>query len=513
MRTINSLKNIFVSIFSQIVIIGLSFISRKVFLDSLGAEYLGINGVLTNVISAMVLIESGIAISIVYNLYKPLAENDTQKITALIQLYKKAYTVLAGILLIFSLCLIPFVEVILNTEESIDGIYLIYMIFVTQSMLGYLNGHKWALVSADQKAYILTFSNTIIQIGITISKIIVIYTTNSYILYLIVELAITFIGIVVKTKIVHKRYPYIKTKVKYSLDNTTVDNITTNVKAMFFHNIGGYLVNSTDNILMSIFISVTSVGLYSNYSMIITQLISFMSSFVSGISGSIGNLIATEGKDKIYKVFLTTFLISFWINSLAVIFLYNLLEPFITWWLGSGLLLDKSVFIVILINVYLTNIRSVIYNFKVKAGLFVQDKYASTLEGILNIVISIALINKFGLIGVFLGTTISTLAIPFWNQARITYKYEFEKNVWEYYGRFSMFTCIAIIVGIITTKINLALVTGTSFLSLVISGVICCVIPNIIYLIIFYRTHEFTYVKHIIFAQYLKHTKMRRREK
>lgn len=507
MRITNSLKNIVISILSQIILIILSFFSRKIFIDSLGTEYLGINGVLTNVISAMVLIESGIAISIVYNLYKPLAEGNTEKIIALVQLYKKAYLVLTGILFLLSLALMPFLQIIMNTESPIEGLNFIYMIFVFQCMLGYLNGHKWALVNADQKGYILTLWNTIIQIIIIFFKIVVLYTTSNYICYLVVELLVTFVGIVIKTKIVHKRYPYIKTKVKYIIDDNTKRNIVMNVKAMFFHNIGGYLVNSTDNILMSIFVSVQAVGLYSNYSMIIVQLVAFVSSFTNGINGSVGNLIATEGKNKIYNVFLITFLITFWVNAFVVIFLYNLLEPFINWWLGEGLLLDKAVFVVILINVYLTNVKNLVYSFKTKAGLFVQDKYSSVLEGGINLVVSIVLINKFGLIGVFLGTTISTLAIPFWNQARIIYKYAFEKNVWEYYIKFVAFTCIGLGVGVITTKINHILVTGTSFLSLVISGIICVLVINGLFLMLFYNTKEFRYIKSALVIQLSKFLK------
>ena len=149
MRTEHAIKNISISMFSQVIIIILGFISRKVFIDSLGAEYLGINGVLTNVLSAMVLLESGIGISIVYNLYKPLAEKDFDKVAALVQLYKKAYRVLGCIMLGFSALLYPFLDVLMKSEEPIPNMILVYIIFVTTSLLSYFNGYKWTLINVD----------------------------------------------------------------------------------------------------------------------------------------------------------------------------------------------------------------------------------------------------------------------------------------------------------------------------------------------------------------------------
>ena len=498
MRTTNSIKNISIGIISQIVIVLLGLISRKVFLDSLGIEYLGIDGLLTNVIAIMALVESGIGMSIVYNLYKPLAENNKNKVIALIQLYKKAYGVLAIIILFISIILYPFLGNIIKAEDSISNFSIIYFLFVAKNMISYLNAHKWSLINADQKGYVLARMNLLFQVTTTIAKIIVLISTQNYILYLIIELIIYVIQNIVNGRIVNKRYSYIKTKEKYYIDKSTKENLVKNVKAMFLHNIGGFLVFGTDNILIASFINVATVGLYSNYTMIINQLSALVRPILGGIGASIGNLIATESNEKNYSIFKIVYLVNFWIISLCVIFLYNLLEPFISWWLGKEFLLDKIVFIIILINFYLTGMRTAIATFKDKAGLFVQDQFAPLFEGAINLIASLILVKYFGLAGIFMGTAISTITTIFWTQPCIVYKNVFKKPVQSYFIKYGFFAVLTVVTCLVTTYICNAFVIGNSFISLVVRGIICLIVPNIFYVLIFYRNKEFQYIKSVL---------------
>ena len=479
---------------SQVVIILLGFISRKVFLDSLGTEYLGINGLMTNLLSAMVLIESGIGISIVYNLYKPLAEGDTDKVIGLVQLYKVAYRVLGCIMLTMSLALYPFLGVFMKTEEPIPHMGWVYGLFIATSMMTYLNGYKWTLIGADQKGYVLARINMCFQVITTIGKIIILKMTHDYILYLTLEFIILVINTMIKTRVVYKRYPYLKTRKRFAIDGETKGNIIMNVKAMFLHNIGGYLVTSTDNLLISAFVGVKTLGMYSNYTMVVGQLGALLGPIIGGMSAGIGNLIAIEKREKVYDTFKTTYFISFWVYSFTTIFLFNLLEPFINWWLGDGLLLNSFVFYTILFNFYIKGMRGTISTFKNKAGLFVQDKYAPVLEGIINLIGSIILIKYFGLIGVFLGTTLSTLLVPFWNQPRIVYKELFQQPIYKYFVRYFVYVAIMLCVGNITSFACGTLITVDGFIALLLRGIVCVCFVNGIYCILFWRTPEFKYL-------------------
>lgn len=501
MRTIHSINNISISIFSQVVIAVLGLIARKVFLDSLGASYLGINGLLTNVLSMLVLVEGGIAISIVYNLYKPLAEDNREKVIALIQLYKKAYGVLAIITLFISIGLYPLVGHLMKDGEPIPHIVIIYSIFVANNILSYLNAHKWSLINADQRGYVLTKVNLLFQVSTIITRIIVLITTQNYVLYLILELLLYAFQNVINGRIVNKRYPYIKTKKKYTIDKDTKYNIIKNVKAMFFHNIGGYLVFSTDNILIASFISVATVGLYSNYTMITQQLSALVKPILEGIGASVGNLIATENNDKTFSIFKITYLINFWIYSFCIIFLYNLLEPFISWWLGDSYLLNNLTFVIILLNFYLFGMRTAIGTFKIKAGLFVQDQYVPLIEGLINLTSSIIFVKYFGLAGIFMGTTLSSIATVFWTQPCIVYKHVFNRPVWTYFINYGYYMALTITTCYITTSICNYVVVGDTFTSLIGRGVICLLIPNIIYVAIFYKNSEFQYLKNVAIKQ------------
>lgn len=497
MRIEHSIKNISMSIVSQVVIILLGFVSRKIFIDSLGTEYLGINGLLTNVLSAMILIEGGIGISIVYNLYKPLAENDRPKIIALIRLYKKAYFILAIIMLCISYGLYPFLNKLINTDSNVPGLGIVYFIFVMKSICSYLYAYKWSLINSDQRGYYLTKNNLIFQVISMIAKIVILIISKNYILYLIIEFIIFIIQNTVNSRIVNKLYPYLKTKEKYEIDYDTKNNIKNNVKAMFIQNIGSYAIYSTDNIIISSIINVSVVGIYSNYTMIIGQLSSLVSSIIGGISNSVGNLIATESTEKVYSVFKISYFVSFWLYSFSTIFLYNLLEPFINWWIGDGYLLGNMTFIIILLNFYMSGLRSSVNIFKSKAGLFSQDKYAPIVEGVINLIVSIVLAKKYGLIGVFLGTTTSHLIISFWNQPRIVYKEVFKTPLKLYFKKYLYYFLLTIITGFITTSCCNILIDGNSFISLVLKGTICIIVPNIIYIFIFYRTDEFKYLSSI----------------
>lgn len=497
MRINNSIRNIRIGIMSQLIITCLGFFSRKIFLDNLGIEYLGVNGVLTNVLSLLGLIEAGIGTSIVYNLYKPIAQNDKTKIIALVQLYKRAYTYIAIVVLLVSIVIYPLMINIMG-EHSISYISIIYFLFVLKNVFAYLYAHKWCLINADQKNYILSKNNLYFNIISMIMKIVILQITKSYILFLFIELIMIIIQNSFNAQIVNKKYPYIITNKKYSLDEKTSKDINKNVRALFLHNLGSYCIFGTDNIIITKFVSIAVVGMYSNYTMIISQLGVIIGPILGGIGNSVGNLIVTEHEDKTYSVFNSVYLVNFWIYSICVIFLYNLIEPFITWIFGEGLLLDEVTFFIILINFYLTGMRNSIATFKNKAGIFIQDKYVPLVEAAINLISSIILVQYIGLVGVFLGTTISTLSIVFWNVPRLVYKNVFKKPLIIYFKKYALYTFLTFVVGIITTYACGIIQVNHTFTSLVLKGILCLLIPNLFYFTVFYKTQEFQYIYNIL---------------
>lgn len=501
MRTKNSIKNILSGIIVQLTIILLSFVSRKIFLDTLGTEYLGVNGLLSNVLSMLTLIETGISSSIIYNMYKPLAEKNKEKVIALVKIYKKIYIILAFIVFLIGIILYPLLSFFIKESDGIPNLLIVYIVFVAKNIIAYFNAHKFALINADQKSYVLAKYNLIFNIITTICKIIILKTTNSYLAFLIIEVILFTIQNIWCANVIDKYYPYIKTKSKYNVDNETKKNLITNSRALFLHNIGGYIVFGTDNMLISAFASVSIVGLYSNYNMIINQVNTLVMTILNGVSNSVGNLIATESTEKKFEIFKVLNFVNFWIYSISSIILYNLVEPFIQWWLGEGLLLDSMIFKIIIINFYISGMRNSVSIFKSKSGIFFEDRYAPLIESIINLVGSIVISRYIGIVGIFLGTMISTILIPFWIPPKLIYNKVFKKSVLSYFKIYIIYTIIAIGVGHVTTIFSNSIFIDMKLIEIIIRGLICVIIPNSIYLLLFYRNNEFKYLYKIIKLQ------------
>lgn len=498
MRTKNSVINIGIGLISQIIIVLLGFFSRKVFLDNLGIEYLGINGLLTNVLSMLSLVEWGIGSTMLFSFYKPLAEKDKVKIAGLMQMYKKIYRCLAILVLAISMGLYPFLNVFIKEIDTIPHIRIVYGIFVANNLLSYLFTYKFALINADQKAYMLNIINTCAQIFMTSIRIFILINYQNYILFLSVELVITFIRNLISSMIIDRRYKFLKDIGVVELDHETKHELIDKFKSIMLHKLGIYCVYSTDNLLISALVSVQAVGLYSNYTMIIKQLNGLITPIFTGINASVGNMIAVESKEKSYSVFKIIFLINFCIYSIATIFLYNLVEPFIEWWLGPGLTLGGMTFNMIIFNFFIKGMQTSIDITKTTAGLVNEDKYVALIEAGINLVAAILLASKFGLVGIFLGTTISTLTTTFWNQPRLVYKYIFNKPVRSYFITYTKYIAIMGSAFIISTYLCSIIEIKSILLTLALKGVVCIIIPSIIYIVCFYRCYESQYIINMI---------------
>lgn len=496
MRVKNSIINMSAGIGNQIIVTALSFISRTVFINTLGIEYLGINGFLTNILSMLTLAEAGIGASIMYSLYKPVAENDQEKINILMRLYRKAYMVIALIVLLLGLSFMPFLGYFIK-DSNVENIHWIYLIFLFNTVAPYLYMHKNSFLSVSQKGYIVTGIYSISSIASTCLKIGILHFTKNYILYLVIDSVITVTTSIILAIIVNRMYPFLKEKVSGVLDAETKEKIVKNVKAIILQNIGNYLVLGTDNIIISSFISVAAVGLYSNYNMLIDICRNFTYQIFNNTYHSVGNLVAEESIEKVYSVYKVYMLLNFWLYSFFSILLCIIIEPFITLWIGPEYLMSKSVLLVLIIIFYERGMRNSITTIKTTAGVFHEDRYAPLVQAAVNLVVSIVLVKYMGIVGVFLGTFVSVLAVPFWITPYLVYRNVFNKPVMDYFLKYSYYAAIGIGTYFITNfASNFTL--SNNFLELLLKGIICIVVPNIIYISIFHKTVEFKYLFGII---------------
>ena len=427
-RTTQSLKNIFTGIGAQLFLTAISFFTTRIIKFSLGFEYLGLNGVFNNIIAFMSLTELGIGNAIVFALYKPLAENDTQLISILINFYKKAYRIISLIVFFIGMIILPFLQLFVNTTLSMNYVRGVFLLFVFNSSASYLLSYKRSIIFADQKNYIITLFTLVFSLISRIGQLVIFILTKSYVLYLSVNTLCTILlNITISIK-ANKLYPYLKIKIVEKLPDNEKQMLISKIKALFLHSIGTFCIAGTDNILISYFFDVTVVGKYNSYIAIISIILTLVNQFYDGISSSVGNYLVQKTREEKYELFKKIEFINSFITIFITICLATLLTPFVDWWLGDDSTLTNNVVALIVLSNFLTLIRKPISTIKSSAGLFEQDKYAPLIESFINIVISCICAHFFGLAGIIMGTIISALTVPIWVAPKVVYKYSLKNN-------------------------------------------------------------------------------------
>ena len=496
-RTKNSIINLITAFIGQIFGVAISFLTRMIFVKYLSSEYLGINGLFTNILTMISLAELGVGSAMVYSLYKPIAEENIEKIKSLMNLYKKAYRIIGIVILTLGIGFTPFYRYLISEVPNIPNLDIIYILFVINTGISYFYSYKRSLIICDQKKYIATIYRYGFYFIYNVAQIIVLVATQNYILYLMCQVISTVLENIAISIKANKMYPYLKDKNVKPLEKQEFNKIKKNVFAMMFHKIGGMVVNSTDNIILSKFVGIVSVGVYSNYYMIINGLELVTNQIFDAIVASVGNLGAKESKEKVKSVFDKVFFLNFWLFSFCAICLMCVFNNFIELWIGKEYLFELSVVVVIVIAFYLKGMRKTVLTFKDATGTFYQDRYKPIFESIINLIASIILAKKFGAAGVFLGTIISTLTTSIWVEPYVLYKYVFKEKSFTYFYKLIMYTILGICVCALTYWTCLK-ITYTGILAIIIKLIICLIIPNVIYIILFRKTKEFKYYKGLV---------------
>lgn len=488
MRTQNAIKNLLTVWMGQIIIVLCNFVSRGVFVRLLPIDYLGINGLFNNILTLLSFADLGFGLSLAYYLYEPLANQNKGEIRQIVRYYKKIYHAIGYIVFIIGFLLLPFLEYIIS-ECSIPNIYIIYCMYVINASISYFNTHKTTLLSADQKSYIIAMYSNVIKVIKTIVSIILLVMTKDYILYYSVQIVATILSNYLIAKYVDKHYPYINDQEGRRNGNYIKKKMNNNMFAMMLHKFSSVVVNGTDNILVSMFVSVASVGLYSNYSMIINNISNVLSQFFWSMASGIGNFAASESYKKKTQLFYTLLFLEFWLYGFCSICLFVLLSSFIKIWLGAEFILGQDIVFVLVLNFYLQGMRKIVLAFRDAEGLFRQDSYKAVLEAIINLVVSLYLVQRMGLVGTFIGTVISTVMTCVWLEPLVLFRNGLQGGLKRYYLRYLRYFVEVFCGGIVTYLI--CNIFEESLFSFVLKMMICSVVPNILFFILHFRDFEF----------------------
>ncbi|MGG5738343.1 MULTISPECIES: lipopolysaccharide biosynthesis protein [Bacillus cereus group] len=493
MRIQNSLKNILFGLSGQLLSIGMGFVVRTVFIYTLGVEYLGVDGLFTSILIMFSLANLGFDTAIIYSLYKPLAENDIYKIQALMNLYQKAYRLIGLIVLLLGLSLLPFLPYITNAHTTIENINMIYLLFLVSSVSSYYFVYKQSIIIADQRNHVISKIHSIFTIISHSLQIFLLVAISNYILVLIVQLVLRIIENIYIANTANKLYPYLQGKNNAKLSKEDRKLFFENLYALLLYKISGVVINGTDNIVISKFIGIIWVGVYSNYLLILNTLNTLLGYFFYSVTASVGNLNAKEDAEKKYFIFRVMNFANFWIYGFCTVCLWNLMNPFITLWLGKDYVFNKYIIFAIILNFFTAGMQNAATTFRETTGLFKKGKYRPIIAAVINIVVSIILAKHIGIAGVFLGTIISRLCTYFWYDPYIIFNLVFKKSVKLYFARYGLFV-VLVLVAVIITDILGNIFNNSIVSNMVIRSILCLVIPNTIFFMVFRKSEEFEYL-------------------
>lgn len=476
-RTEKALYNIVFSVISNVVVLVLKFFNRTILLWTLGEAYLGISGLFSSVFSILDLAELGIGTAITFSMYKPLAENDKEKVKSLMQLYKKSYIAIGIIIMALGIILFPFLPYIIKDKADLVNINTIYMLYLAQAVISYcFFSYKSAIIGADQKEYKITRLNMVCQIISAVLQCLTLILFHDFMLYISVSIMVTIIKNYISAHMAEKLYPYIKEKNVQELEKEEKKKIQDNIKGMSLYKISSKVLSSTDNIIISAFIGVAMVGKYENYNYFWMVATAVCTMFFNSYTPSIGNLYATESKEKVEDFFRTLNFANFWIYGFFSVLLYILMSPFIDLWFGEKFVLSKMIVILFVTNLATSGLQNAVITYKDACGLFYKGRYRPACSAALNLILSIIFVKYWGVAGVILATIISRFLTTWWFDAWMIYHYIFIKSPISYYIRYLYhLICIAvacIISQLICNHIIIKLNWGTFFISGIITAII-----------------------------------------
>lgn len=427
-----------------------------------------------------------------------MAEENRGEICSLVKYYRNVYHIIAAIILIIGFILLPFIPTIVGETTILENVRILFILYALNTVFSYLLTYRRSILYADQKNYITNIVNTIFIMIKNVVQIIVLLVTENFIFYLLIQIVCTMLENVTVNIIVSKKYEYIKDlRNAQEMPEMLKKDIMTKVKGLLFHKIGGFAVLGTDNIIISMTkgLGVIAVGVYANYNMIISQISKLFANIIKSLTASVGNLLIEKDKNKARLIYQSMLLLNSWLFCFCSISIYCMIEPFIKIWIGEEYLLSKFVLIILVINLYIQGMRHTSVTFKEASGVFYEDRFIPLVESAINIIASLIFVQVFGLGGVFIGTIMSSLILLLYSYPKYVYKLVLEGSCFEYFKLHIKHATLTLIICLLTGYFSSFITTSNAWLQLILNGILCLTVPNILYLLFVIRMPEFNFYK------------------
>ena len=493
-RSEYSLINILTGFGGYFVNTIMGYICRIVFVRCLSAEYLGVNGLFTNILTMLSLEELGIGGAIGFALYKPLAEDDKEKIASLMHLYGKAYKIIGFVVALVGLLMMPFLNVIITKQPSIkENLYVIYLVYLFNTASTYFFSYRSALLTAAQRNYIVLGINYAVTIMQSIIQIPFLLITHNYMAYLMIQTVGVFVNNIVVSWWAKKDYPYIVKRNVKPLNKAEKKILFINVKALTINKIGTILVNNTDNIVLTYFSGLVSVGVVSNYVILMNTLTSLTSQLFNSLTASVGNLNAIESDEKKYSFFKTLNLSNFWVFGWGAIGIAFVTSDIVELCFGREYVLGISIPLILAINFYIVGMQNAVYAYKNTMGLFRYGQYLLLFTAAINLILDIILGRRMGILGIYLATAIARITTNTWYEPYAVFRYGLKVNPLHYFRKYIKYIAVLLVTGGICYFLC-SLCQFHIAINVIIKIIICSVVPNFIFFICYHNSEEGQYL-------------------
>ena len=489
-----SLRNSAVGIAAKMVAILGGYFTRIVLVMTVAPELVGVNGLFFTVLGGFMLPSMFLETALAYAMYDSVVHNDREKQCALLAYYRRIYMVFSAVILLAGIVLYFFLPLLIR--DTLDPVMLgtAYGLFLLNTFLSYQWASKGMMFLVTQNNYVNELFYTGFWILQYTLQCILLFTTKSFLIYLMAAVLCTAGRNIAVTIYANKKFPYIKKQSVIAISEKEKKTLARNIRAMLLHKSGNVIITNTDNLLLSSMFGVASVGSYSNYSLISGSVSQLFSKIISGISASVGHIGVTDDRKHLERVFSATLLAAAWIFGFGAICLFCLLDSFVILSFGERYLLPTSFVLVLCINVYIDGIRQATLVFRDAMGLFWKDRYKTIVEGIVNLLVSILLAHLMGITGILVGTTVSYLAVSVWVEPLVLYREGFQAPVLQYFRKMlAMTLCVSAAAGI--TWLLCRGITGAAWWTLFARGLVCLVVPNILMLLLFWKSEELCLLK------------------
>lgn len=415
-------------------------------------------------------------------------------------MYKKIYSLVGVAVIGLGLLLVPFLEYLISGVDAIPDLELIYILYLFNTGVSYFYSYKKSVLLVTQNNFITTLNQTIFQLIQYLAQIVLLFITHNYILYLVVQVICTVVANKQLSLYVDRHFSEMLTPEPEKLSDKDLSTLKKNVVGMLASKIGSAIVTSTDNLLISAFVSTIQLGLYSNYAMLVNVIKAFLSKIAEGITGSVGNLNVESDKVKSERIFNNLQFINYCIVCFCSISFYTIANVFIIVWLGEEYILGQKIVFLISLNMYVRLYRNICLIYTDTYGLFWNIKWQAIFGAGINLTASLFFLRilNWGIAGVLLGTFVSNLFTNFWWEPYVIYKYGFEMKCIHYFQQYIKHLAVTFVASLFVIGLSIIFNTNNDILNLLVRLSICIFGIPLMVLLFYFRTEECKYLITVI---------------